>query len=738
MARRLFAQLFFYAVPLLVFVRIWLPEVEHNYIPNDRITEAMVDQARRQPEEAVFRELEEFSLGLKPLWKNDDELIAAAEKMMRGEIEIAKKFSGKFHVPFSAEDVEKGLPTSQLSLAAFVVPKVLTDAYQRTKEEKYLMTARDIILGWAAYERTAWFPKGLLWNNHAISARIPVLAQFWRVYRSHPRYDPETAKAILLMVARSARLLADPAHFTFSTNHGIMQNLALWHLCIAFPDLPEVEKYKRVALSRMREQMLFYMSDEGVILEHSPGYHREGMQMISAALKYLDLMKMPAPEAWKEKYRRGKDFYAQLKRPDGSLPMLGDTVSLQDPYGPRVRGLETDGPGEVLDDKIDSLPKRAASLYPISGYALWWNGLDRWPDPRPLNQSAVAWSYFPGHGHKHADEMSVSLWAGGQTWWTNVGYWPYGEKGREEAVSWMGSNAPHLIEEPAESVRSARLRSYGEAERAAVVDLERRGPGAYVAHRQVVHWRPNLWVIVDSATGRAGDRTATAWTASHQVDLSEGPTPGAYDLKVKESPLRLKAFILASENTKIKQLKGSMDPFGGWEVVDYFNVPAPAVVVEQPVNGSWAATLWSLEAPGSAGVKLAGAPAMQSWEDPDHWSIALPTESGRVQIGREGERVRIDEAGRPPQEIALLPGPEIQGPLEKIRAAYETAAVKYRYNNLFDYRVKITRYLVAIFLLQEIFFFVCRRAVARFYFGFRVLNIVGWAGVGLWLVYFRL
>lgn len=68
----------------------------------------MVDQARRQPEEAVFQELEEFSLGLKPLWKNDDELIAAAEKMMRGEIEIAKKFSGKFHVPFSAEDVEKG------------------------------------------------------------------------------------------------------------------------------------------------------------------------------------------------------------------------------------------------------------------------------------------------------------------------------------------------------------------------------------------------------------------------------------------------------------------------------------------------------------------------------------------------------------------------------------------------------------------------------------------------------
>lgn len=739
MRKKVFRALFFYSMPLLVFFTIWIPQIEQYYVPNTDITDDMVEKARRIPEDAVFQELKEFSFGLNPLWKNDRELITAAEKMMRGELEITKKFAARFDVPFNPNDLDSGLPTSQLSLAAFVVPKVLTDAYHLTNEERFLMTARDIILGWAAYERTAWFPKGLLWDHHAISARVTVLAEFWRVYRTHPRYDPQTAKAILQMVSRSAKLLAGPKRFRFSTNQGIMQNLALWHLCIAFPDLPDVERYKRLALSRMKDQMAFYMSEEGVILEHSAGYHREGMQLISAALKYLTLMNEPIPDDWKKKYEKGKEFYAQLRRPDGSLPMFGDTVSLQDPYGPRVRGLETDGVGPVLDDKIGGIVKKPNSLYPISGYAIWWDGLEKWPDLSQLNQTVAAWSYFPGHGHKHADEMSLLLWAGGQTWWTNVGYWPYGAKGRAEADSWTGSNAPHLTNEPEESARSTRLRSSGWTDDFAVVDLEREGPGAYRARRQVVHWKPDLWVVVDSTLGRKGDRTTTTWTTSHDVILSEGKSPGSYDLKAQNSRLGLKAFLIASKGAEIKMLKGSFDPFAGWEVVDYFNEPAPALVVEQPADDSWAAAVWSLEPAADARISFTRTPTMETWESPEHWNIILPTVSGPIQIGRNGEKIHLDGRGRPSNEVALLPAPEVKEKRAEILAAYDLAASRYRESpDLFDYRIKVTKYLIVLFLAQEGLFFVYQRLIKKYYFGLRLLNILGWAGVGMWLVYFRL
>ena len=41
------------------------------------------------------------------------------------------------------------------------------------------------------------------------------------------------------------------------------------------------------------------------------------------ALRYLTLMKKRIPEEWVAKYGKAKDFYTQLRLPDGSLPAFG-------------------------------------------------------------------------------------------------------------------------------------------------------------------------------------------------------------------------------------------------------------------------------------------------------------------------------------------------------------------------------------------------------------------------------
>ena len=106
-------------------------------------------------------------------------------------------------MPFSVDDIDKGLPAWQLALASFRIPNILLNAYEASGRKEFLIMARDVILAWASYERSAWLPKGLLWNDHAIAARVPVLAKFWRHYRNHPDYDPEAARYILQLVARS-------------------------------------------------------------------------------------------------------------------------------------------------------------------------------------------------------------------------------------------------------------------------------------------------------------------------------------------------------------------------------------------------------------------------------------------------------------------------------------------------------------------------------------------------------
>jgi len=687
------------------------------------------------PGDSVLDELKRFSLELKLRCKNDSQLVGIAEKILQGEVDIPRRPSVAIGIPFDADDLDKGVPkwpSWRLLFAGFAIPDILLRAYQLTGRDDYLMAAKDVILAWASYECSAWLPRGLLWNDHAISARCLVLAEFWRLYRNHPDYETEIAKAVFQLVAHNAQLLAKPSHFTFSSNHGIMQNLALWHICLAFPTLPNADHYRQLALERMRDQMVFYINDEGVVLEHSAEYHKVGLKFMGMTFRYLNLMNMPIPEEWNGKYERAKNVYAHLRRPDGSLPMFGDTYVYSDPLGPLVTDVDADLKSEALNYQENWMPKQANSLYPVAGYSMWWDGLNQWPDKEKLTQTVVVWSNFSG-AHKHADEMSVLLWAGGQTWWTNVGYWSYGTKGRREAVSWAGSNAPHLLNESTHSERHTRLISYGSSDCLAVIDLERRGPNEYVARRQVVQLKPSLWIIIDHSLANKNYRTTTTWTTFYNTQLHQGKLPGSYVLETEKHSASLTKFVFGSEGTEIRQVKGSFSPFAGWVQ----NRPASAIVIEQPANNSWAVSIWSIQDSIGPTLQFKGPPSMELWKSPENWQIVLPLASGLMSIWRKGDRVCVNgdvQGGNGPKEIILSEMPQITNELAEIHTAYENAARKYprkRYST--NRHVKATYLLSFIFILQEAFFLIYRRIDGKYYTGLRGFNSLGWIAVGIWL-----
>lgn len=736
-----FCRASYFLMPVVVIGAIWFSVLRHYYISQPVLTIEMIEQGRHDPHDALLDELSKVRFfgeeGLR-------QTVTAAEQIMRGEFSLPGEASRKIHLPFDSKDIHQGSVAWQFFHARLIIPRILLAAYRTTGREEFFVMARDIILGWASYERQAVIPKGLLWNDHAVAERVLALADFWELYRHHPSYEVGVANEILVFVARSGRLLADSSHFTGSTNHGVMQNLALWHLSLAFPSLPDTTGYRDLAFERLREQLRFYINDEGVVLEHSAEYHKDGVHFTTMAFRYMSLLGIKIPDEWQQKYQKAKAVYAQLRRPDGSLPMFGDTGNASRPVDPYVARPDTEGQYGSFDEHETWRPIEAHSLYPVAGYSIWWDGLYPWAITKDLSQTVVAWSYFQGQAHKHADEMSVLLWAKGQAWWTNVGYWPYGEAKqgqveREEAESWNGSNAPHLIDEGASSERHVRLLGHGLVGGLRFIDLERKGPRGFVARRQVMQTKGGIWVIIDHTSGDSRDRMATVWTAAHDIEIKKGHVPESYHLTGRSGTSMLAKFIVGSPGTSLRSLKGSREPFAGWQVVDGVGQPAPAIILEQPANNSWAVVVWSLDDDQSGTKRVIAPPTMRVWEGPEKWDIALPTEAGTIRLFRAAGHVALEGSdARHSVSLTLKKSEGIDEKIAEIREAHAKLSQQYpRFGDHVGYRFKATYLAIGAFVLQEAFFAVYRMITRNYYVLLRGLSVIAWVVLGLFLVMVR-
>lgn len=727
------------ALAALVLLSIWLPPLAHYHVNSVVISDDIVRRARLAPAPAVLDELAGYKFAPGAVVAGAD-AVAAADLILRGRLRLPGHEEVAIGLPFDPRDLERGLPTWQLLFASMAAPDMLMDAYVATGKDVYLARARDIIVAWAGYERARWLPRGFLWNDHALAGRVAVLARFWSLYRQRPDFEPEVARTVLALAARGGEMLARDSAFTFATNHGVMQNLALLHLAAAFPSLPRAARHRRAAFERLLTQMRFYIDDEGVVLEHSAGYHGYGMELLGKAFRYLALNQLTAPPDWIAKYDKSKQFMATIRRPDGSLPMFGNTDG-----GPSPATLVTEvdalGAAAPPAPRADWPAPSARALYPLAGYSVWWDNPEASPG-RPQVQTVMAWSHFPGHGHKLADEMSLLLWADHQTWLTSVGYWPYGVWGRDMAASWEGSNAPHLSGEAPDSRRRVEQLAYAADGRLAFNHLRRTGPAGYAVERQVLHLDADLWLVFDRSTDQQLRRASTAWTFFPGLRLAAGAAPGQFQLSSGAGGACLGAWFAGAPGLDIRRHQGSRRPFAGWVVAGGRPTPAPALRVEQASDGGWLLTVLALEA--DCRPRLLAGPTLRDGASGERWQVELPLREGALTIRRDGKIIQVgqdihvaDQGGARAGRFSKL---DIANGRAALADAFAGAAARYpAFRDLTDYRLKVSFLLLALLAGQETLFALRRRRGGRDPAGWRLLGMAAWIAGGAWLalVYFQ-
>ncbi|MDP2323687.1 MAG: heparinase II/III family protein [Gammaproteobacteria bacterium] len=722
---------------VVVFAAIWVPELGHWYVRPPVIASPVLDTARSEPSQRVLEEIAAMSLGVVEV--APAQVLAAAEQVMRGTLSLPGFPPAPITLGFSPEDLRRGPAAFQLMTASLASADLLLDAYRLTRRDEFFRQARDVIVGFAQYEARQWINHGMVWNDHAIAGRIPVLVKFWAEYRARPDFDPAIGRIVLDLAARSAKLLAKPSFYAWRTGHGIVSDLAILQVAAAFPALPEISELRDVAAERFRNHLGYWINQEGVALLHSAGYHGSALYFFSMALRLHTLNGLSIPQEWWSRHAKAAEFYTLLRRPDGTLPMVGDTRSTPDLAGRLLdvaRG--TDGAAQALVQRKPSPPTDGLAVYPAAGHAILWDGLSQAGSaPETAAQTAITWSYHPGLGHKIADELSMVLWAGGRTWVTNTGYWPYGEPGREQAESWGASNAPHLLGESKHSERTSRVRGVGQGKGVVLLDMERTGPEGYSVRRQIVRLAGDQsWVVLDHAAGPVGRVTTTNWTFYPDLSVTPLSAPGRYRIAASsDSPVSLVYSVSGSEGMATESVAGQTTPFAGWVVLDRTPTRAPAIVVRQPSPDSWTLASFSLVKADTARANPVGT-RMDKWTDAEHWKVVLKTVSGEVTLTRDGPSVRVSRSGPPDADVAInLAGRDpLASDVTAVRESFRWASEHYhQFRELIFYRVRLSYLLLALLVGQELLLFLIRRRMARVAQTLRLASWVVWPLGGFWL-----
>jgi len=640
---------------------VWGPLWWHFRVDVAAVPAAVMQRHRQLPSDAVLATVAEASMITDhPL--RGDTAVRAARRILAGELALPALPVLPIENGFVPSQLERGVPVQQVFIASLIVPELLLRANEHEPDPAFVQAASRYVQGFAAHEAQVAFPTGLLFNEHPVANRAAVLARLWRQVRATA--DEALARDVHTMAVRAGEMLARPAHFVAATNHGVMQNVGLLQLAAAFPTLPQAERWREVALHRLAGQMPAYIGSDGGVLEHSAGYHFHGVVLSGYIVRLLDAMGQPVPPAWRQAHQASRDYLATLQRPDGSLPAIGNTYRYQWRLPPLV-----DPDATAWARSLQNRPGFTRS-FPVTGTAVWW---DAGTDGSGV-QTVIPWGWFPSHGHLRAQEMSLLIWSAGTDWSTNTGYWPNSDAvGFDIANGWGGGNGPHVIGEPWQSQRRTVVRGQLQQDGLRLLDLERVVDNGPLVRRQVLHWKTNRWLVLDSYQDAQNRPLRVVWTAAPEtVQAPAGER--AFAWQRPDTGLRFTLAVDGSDGVAAAPLSGSREPFGGWVAFDRKAVPAPAVDTRLPSPQGW--MLATLDLSGAADGAAQRA-RMLRYAGPERWSLQWPAPAGTVTVTRHDDKLTIDDAGAASQSLRLNAGPVVDSERAAIQAAGDALRTEY-------------------------------------------------------------
>ena len=589
----------------------------------------------------------------------------------------------------------------ELNRHQWVLP--LGQAYRLTGDERYADTFARYVQEWMRANPPGM---GINWTS-SLEAALRLIAWCWALalFDGARALSNELSARMLAGIEGHARHVERYLSTYFSPNtHLTGEALGLLYAGVLFPDLSGARRWQERGVRILVEQCERHILADGVYFEQSTYYQRYTAEIYLHFLILAARSGIAVPDSVATRLQRLLDFLVAVRRPDGSMPLIGDDDggwllpliprAPDDPrgvfavaaafFGRSDYAWAAGGPAPELpwllgppgvktyEALTPAAPQTAPSrIFPAGGYAVMQTGWER--DAHQLVFDAGPLGSPLRAGHAHADLLSIQCSVFGHPYLVDAGTYGYTAE-----PAWRGffrGTAAHStitvdgLEQAVPAgpfgwrarpqVRLRRWVSGAAVDFAdASHDAYRRLPDPVVHRRRVLFVKPLYWVVVDDLDG----------TAEHRVELRFQFAPMAVTVDQAlwarargrgGHGLFIRPFAAVPLTAEIRE--GEAAPIQGWVSPNYGRRQrAPAVVYS--AAAALPLRFVTLLYPARDG--LASPPAVSAIACEGPGPVGLTFEGGQVGI-------RFDD-----HEFALLPapgaltgGPDRQSPIRDLARA---------------------------------------------------------------------
>ncbi len=495
----------------------------------------------------------------------------------------------------------------------------LGQAWRLTGDERYAEFAASQVRDWMDHNPPGF---GINWSS-SLEVAMRLISWCWALFllRGSKALTPVLFLDMLAWIQAHANHVERYLSQYFSPNtHFTGEALGLFYAGTLLPEFHGASRWCSLGSEILVAEMERQVYSDGVYFEQSTCYQYYTVEIYLHYLILARRNKLTVPEGIAEKLEQMVEFLLHVRRPDGSVPQIGDTdggwlLPLMRRSPGDYRALFATAAlvfhnrhfawatGVVAAETLWLLGSSAQDCWPLlkpappppdplhcfrqGGYVVMRSGWDRRAHQLIFDAGALGCPVSGGHGH--ADLLSIQCSAFGESYLIDAGTFCYtADAGWRNFFRSTHAHNTVLVDgrgqaEPSgpfswRSRPSARLRQcesmpgYSLAD--ASHDAYARLDDPVTHRRRVIFVDARYWLIVDDLNGNA----------KHRIDLRYQFAPVPVDIEDdgwvrasgSSSALLLKAFANTTLDTTINQ--GDVDPPLGWFSPNYGQrLPAPAL-----------------------------------------------------------------------------------------------------------------------------------------------------------------